>query len=345
MVLFLLTIISCGKKTVEIPPPAKVTVVRAIQKDVAVYEDFIAQTYGLSDVDIRSRVDGWVVSIHFKEGSAVRKGDLLYTIDDIQYKASVDQQASEVAKANAEMVRAQNELSRVRPLTEANALSQKDLDNAIASYDAAKAQVKAIIGISNARVGDYVKAVGGTSILSTISSIGSVRVRFQISEREYLRLAKMTKEELKSVKNVQLLLADETIYSSPGTVNFADRQIDPKTGTMTIEATFPNPEGLLRPGLFVKVRVLMTTVRDAVLIPQRAVFQLQSLFQVFSVTDSSTLRATMIQTGPKSGDGWVITQGIKSGDKIAIVGNASITPATKIEEVMMEWPVSDPKKQ
>ncbi len=366
--LILLAVVSCGKKTVEIPPPSKVTVVKAIQKDVPVYEDFIAQTYGLSDVDIRSRVEGWVVSIHFKEGSAVRKGDLLYILDDIQYKANVDKQASELARANAEMIRAQNELSRVRPLTEANALSKKDLDNAIASYDAATAQVKAyeaaltnakteygytrvyapfdgVVGISEARVGDYVKGMGSTSILTTISSIGSVRVRFQLSEREYLRVSKLSKEELKSVRNVQLILADESLYPSPGVVNFADRQIDPNTGTMTIEANFPNPDGLLRPGLFVRVRVLMTTVKDAVVIPQRAVFQLQSLFQVFAVTDSSTLRATMVKAGAKSGDGWIITEGVKAGDKIAIVGNAGITPNTKIEEIPMEWPQTESKKQ
>ena len=361
MVLLLATVSGCEKKTAIVLPPAKVTVVKAIQQDVSIFEDFIAQTYGLSDVDIRSRVEGWIVSVHFKEGSAVKKGDLLYTTDDIQFKANVDRQASELARANAELVRAQNELSRVRPLTEANALSKKDLDNAIASADAAQAQVKAyeaslynskveygytrvyapfdgVIGISNASVGDYVKGAGNTSVLSTISSIGSVRVRFQLSEREYLRVAKLSAEELKAIRDVQLILADESIYPLPGQVNFANREIDPKTGTMTIEATFPNPNGLLRPGLFVRVRVLMTTVKSAVLIPQRAVFQLQTLFQVFTVSDSSTLRVTVIQTGQKSGDGWIITQGLKAGDKVAIVGNASLTPNSKIEEVMMEWP-------
>ncbi|MBS1545210.1 MAG: efflux RND transporter periplasmic adaptor subunit [Bacteroidetes bacterium] len=366
--LFLLAAAGCSKKEAAVLPPAKVTVVKAVEKDVPLYEDFIAQVYGQSDVEIRSRVEGWVTGVHFQEGSAVKKGQLLYTIDDIQYKANVDRQASELARASAEMVRAQNELSRVKPLTEANALSKKDLDNAIASYDAAKAQVKAyeaslenakieygytrvyapfdgVIGISNARVGDYVKGAGNTSVLSTMSSISSVRVRFQLSEREYLRVAKMSSEELKNIRKVQLILADDSLYPETGEVNFADRQIDPKTGTLTIEASFPNTNGLLRPGLFVRVRVLMATVKNAVLIPQRSVFQLQSLYQVFTITDSSTLKVSVVKMGAKSGDGWIVTEGLKAGDKVAIVGNAGLSAKSKIEEIVQEWPENSTEKK
>ena len=210
-----LLIAACSQKETVILPPVKVNVVKAIQNDVPLYEEFVAQVYGESDVDIRARVEGWVTSVNFKEGSAVKKGDLLYIIDDVQYKTRVDREASELTRAKTELVRSQNELSRVKPLTELNALSQKDLDNATASYEAAQAQVKAseaslqnakiefgytrvyapfdgVVGISNMRVGDYVSRAGGSSVLTTISSIGGVRVRFQISEREYLRIAQMT---------------------------------------------------------------------------------------------------------------------------------------------------------
>jgi membrane fusion protein (multidrug efflux system) len=260
------------------------------------------------------------------------------------------------------MVRAQNELSRVKPLTELNALSKKDLDNAQAAYDAAQAQVKAneaslqnarieygytrvsapfdgVVGISNVRVGDYVSRAGTTSVLTTISSIQGVRVRFQISEREYLRIAQMTTDEIASArKNVQLILADGSLYSEKGEVNFADREIDPKTGTLTIEANFPNPKGLLRPGLYVKTRVLLSTYPNAVLVPQRAVMQLQNLAQVFTVTDSSTLKVTIVETGPKVGDAWVIKKGLNAGDKVAVIGVASLTPNSKIEVVETKWP-------
>ncbi len=358
-----LALTACSKKTETVAlPPVKVNVVTAIQNDVPLYEDFVAQVYGESDVEIRSRVEGWITSVNFKEGSAVKKGDLLYTIDDIQYKTRVDREASELASAKTEMVRAQNELSRVKPLAEMNALSKQDLDNSTAAYEASAAKVKAaeaslentkiefgytrvyapfngVVGSSNVRVGDYASRAGATSVLTTISSIGAVRVRFQISEREYLRIAQMTQEELSSAKkNVQLILADGSLYTEKGEVNFADRQIDPKTGTLTIEAVFPNPQGLLRPGLFVKTRVLLSTIPNAVLVPQRAVFQLQSLAQVFTVTDSSTLKVTIVEAGQKIGDAWVITKGLKAGEKVAVIGTASLTPNSKIEVLEMKWP-------
>lgn len=360
--LFLFALSSCKKTETVTLPPVKVNVVKAITKDVPLYEEFVAQTFGLSDVDIRARVEGWVTAVHFKEGSAVKKGDLLYIVDDVQYQTRVDREASELTRSKTELVRAQNDLNRVKPLTELNALSKKDLDNATASYEAAQAQVQAseaslsnakvelgytrvyapfdgVIGISNVRVGDYVSRAGATSVLATISSIAAVRVRFQISEREYLRIAKLTKEELATArKNVQLILADDSVYPHAGEVNFADREIDPKTGTLTIEASFPNPNGLLRPGLFVKTRVLLSTYPNAVLVPQRSVFQLQSLAQVFTISDSSTLKVNIVETGAKVGDAWVITKGIKAGDKVAVIGNASLTPNSKVEIVEMKWP-------
>ena len=361
--LFVLLVMGCGPKNEQVAlPPVKVNVIKAISNDVPLYEDFVAQVYGESDVDIRSRVEGWVTSVNFKEGSAVKKGALLYIIDDSQYQTRVDREANELARAKTELVRTQSELSRVKPLTELNALSQKDLDNATAAHDAAQAQVKAseaslknarieygytrvfapfdgIVGISNVRVGDYVSRAGGTSVLTTISNIGGVRVRFQISEREYLRIAQMTNEDLSAAKkNVQLILADGSLYADKGEVNFANRQIDPKTGTLTIEAVFPNSKGLLRPGLFVKTRILLSTYPNAVMVPQRSVFQLQNLTQVFTVSDSSTLKVNIVETGPKVGDAWVITKGLKAGDKVAVIGTASLTPNSKIESVDMKWP-------
>jgi membrane fusion protein (multidrug efflux system) len=351
----------CEQKQEIVIPPIQVNVVTTVQNDVPIFEDFVAQVYGESDVDIRTRVEGWVTSVNFKEGSTVKKGQLLYTIDDIEYKNKLDQQASQVTQARTELVRAESELSRVRPLTEMNALSKKDLDNAVAGFEAARAHVastqaslenakvelgytrvyapfEGIVGISNVRVGDYVSRAGGTSVLTTISSVDGVRVRFQISEREYLRIAQMTPEDLAAAKkNVQLILADGSVYSEKGEVNFADREIDSKTGTLTIEASFPNPSGLLRPGLFVKTRVLLSTASAAVMIPQRAVFQLQNLNQVFTVTDSSTLKATTVETGQKVGDAWIIKSGLKAGDRVAIVGSAGLTANTKVEVIDQAW--------
>jgi membrane fusion protein (multidrug efflux system) len=363
-----IAMVGCAEEKASVIPPVQVNVVTAIQDDVPLYEEFVAQVYGEADVDVRARVEGWVTSMNFKEGSAVKKGALLYIIDDIEYKNRVDRQASELAKAKTEMVRAANELNRVKPLTELNALSQKDLDNAQARYDASVAEVSAseanlqnakveygytrvyapfdgVVGISNVRVGDYVSRAGSTSVLTTISSIDGVRVRFQISEREYLRLAQMTMDERSAAKqSVQLILADGSLYSETGVVNFGDREIDPKTGTLTLEASFPNPSGLLRPGLFVKARVLLNTYTGAIMVPQRAVIQLQHLSQVYMVTDSSTLKAVAVEPGPKSGDGWIIKSGLKAGDRVAIIGSASLTPNSKIEAKEQKWPDETPKQ-
>jgi len=362
LVLLVVAVVACKKTETVTLPPVKVNVVKAVQNDVPIYEEFVAQVYGESDVDIRTRVEGWVTEMNFKEGSAIKKGTLLYVIDDIEYKNKVDQQRSELSKAKTELVRAQSELSRVRPLTEMNALSKQDLENAVAAFEAAQAQVKAneaslknsevelgytkvyapfdgVVGSSNVRIGDYVSRLGSTSVLATISSVTGVRVRFQISEREYLRIAQMSTEELSAAqKNIQLIMADGSIYPQTGQVNFADREIDPKTGTLTIETTFPNPKGLLRPGLFVKTRVLLSTYPNAVLVPQRAIFQLQNLAQVFTVSDSSTLKVSIVETGPKVGDAWIIKKGLSAGDKVAVIGNASLTPNSKIEAVEMKWP-------
>lgn len=359
---------SCKKTEVPVLPPAKVNVIKAVQQDVPLHEDFVAQVYGQSDVDIRSRSEGWVTSVNFKEGSMVKKGDLLYVIDDVQYQTRVDREASALTSAQTELVRAQNELSRVKPLAEMNALSKKDLDNATASFEAAKAHVRAaeaslqnakielgytrvyapfngIVGISNVRVGDYTSRAGSNSILTTISSIGAVRVRFQISEREYLRISKLSQSERQNLRYVKLVLADGSIYPEQGEVNFADREIDPSTGTLTIEASFPNPTGLLRPGLYVKARVLVSTFPKAVLVPQRAVMQLQTLSQVFTVTDSSTLKARVVEVGAKINDAWIITKGLEPGERVAVIGTAAITPNSKIEVVEMAWPEKNQQPQ
>ncbi len=359
--------VGCQEKEEIVLPPIQVNVVAAIETDVPLYEEFVAEVHGEADVDLRARVEGWITSINFKEGSAVKKGDLLYVIDDVEYRNNVSERNSELASARTEMVRAENELNRVKPLTEMDALSKLDLDNAQAAYDAAKAYVNAckanvenaqvelsytrvtapfngIIGISNVRVGDYVSRAAN-AVLTTISSVKSMRVRFQISEREYLRISKLSAAERAAAKQeVQLILADGSLYEEKGIIDFADRQIDPKTGTLTLEARFANETGLLRPGMFVKTRILLTTVSKALVVPQRAVFQLQHLSQVYLLTDSSTLQAVTVVTGPKSGEGWVIKEGLKVGDKVAIIGNASLTPNSKVEAIVQKWPEATPAK-
>jgi membrane fusion protein (multidrug efflux system) len=340
-----------------------VNVVAAGKEDVSLYSEYVGQTYGESDVNIQSRTAGWITSMNFKEGSLVQKGTLLYTVDDLNERNRVDASAADVARAKTEMVNKKADLDRVKPLAAINALSQRDLDNANAAYDAsvnsvqiAEAQlanarvnlgytritapITGIIGISKVQVGDY---VGGTAFgngFNTISSLGDVRVRFPISETEYLRfrekaaVANFTK--LSEVP-VALILADGTGYPEIGRLDLTNRQIDPATGSLLVQAVFKNPKGTLKPGQYVKVRIKTNEVKEATLVPQQAVNQLQDLYQVFALTDSNTLKPTVISVGERVGSNWVIKEGVNAGQKVAVIGSTYIAPGAVVKPVTMAW--------
>ena len=340
-----------------------VNVVAAGKEDVSLYSEYVGQTYGESDVNIQSRTPGWITSMNFKEGSLVQKGTLLYTVDDLNERNRVDASAADVARAKTEMVNKKADLDRVKPLAAINALSQRDLDNANAAYDAsvnsvqiAEAQlanarvnlgytkitapITGIIGISKVQVGDY---VGGTAFgngFNTISSLGDVRVRFPISETEYLRfrekaaVANFTK--LSEVP-VALILADGTGYPETGRLDLTNRQIDPATGSLLVQAVFKNPKGTLKPGQYVKVRIKTNEVKEATLVPQQAVNQLQDLYQVFALTDSNTLKPTVISVGERVGSNWVIKEGVNAGQKVAVIGSTYIAPGAVVKPVTMAW--------
>lgn len=352
-------ITSCKPKTAKTSPPVEVSVIKAQQTNVPIYQEYVGQTYGLADVDIRARVEGWVTGVHFKEGTKVKKGTLLYTIDDIQYQTRVDQAAGNLASAKTEVARAQSQLNRVKPLAEMNALSKQDLDNAVAELNAAKARqqvteaglqnakielgyakvyapIDGIIGISNVRVGDYVSRTS-SNILSTVSQTGTVRVRFQITETEYLRFAREFRKINEQMREVSLILPDNSVFNEKGHVDFANRQIDPQTGSITLEASFANQSGLLRPGLYVKVQLLTQNFANAIVVPQRAVTQLQNLYQVFVVDNTNTLKVKVIEPGPRVGDMWIINKGLAQGERVALIGTMALTDKSKVTPVETKW--------
>jgi membrane fusion protein (multidrug efflux system) len=330
-----------------------------------VYTEYVGQTLGISDVEIRSRVDGWIVSIHFKEGDQVKKGQLLYVIDDLPIRSRVDAAEGRVAEARTQMVRTKSDLDRVEPLTKMNALSQRDLDAAKANYEASRSQLEVanaqlrtakielgytritspitgVIGISSALVGDYVNQGGIGKTLNTVSALGDVRVRFPISETEYLRFAKRirgNKDKIQKVMEipVQLILGDDSIYPEYGKIDLINRQVDPKTGSMLMQALFKNDQNLIRPGEYVKVRFQTDEYKDAVMVPQQAVNQLQSVYQVYVVNDSSKVVPRVVQTGARVGSNWIISSGLKAGEKVAVIGNAVVNPKNPIKQNPMNW--------
>lgn len=354
---------ACGKKEAPVQAALEVPVTSVLQQDVRLESEYTGQTYGQSDIQINPRVDGTILSLNFKEGNLVSKGELLYTIDPLPYQAKVNQAAGALAEAQAGMARAKSDLDMIAPLAKINAVSQRELVAAQAAYDASKAKIEAaqasldnakielgycritapisgLIGISKVRVGDYVRP-GALSVLNTISDLGDMRVRFTISEQEYLRIVREINKEGSDLKgagqSISLKLSDGSIYQHTGKLSFTDRQIDPTTGAMTLEAAFPNPEKLLRPGQYVKVVVVTDVRKNALLVPQRAVIEMQGISQVYVLGDSSKVETKIIVTGPTYKDAYVVEDGLAAGDKIAFGGTQLLKNGTVITPKPTEW--------
>jgi len=372
--LLLATSWSCKQK--EASPSAdnflpQVSVVEAAQRTIPVYSEYVGQTYGQSDVEVTSRVDGWVTGIHFKEGGFVDKGTLLYTIDDQPMRNMVDQANANLAQANTQLVRTKADLERVEPLARMNALSRRDLEAAQAAYKAAQyqvdaasaalrnskiqldyAQIKApisgIIGISKVQPGSYVSRISAAGALNTISAVGDMRIRFSITENEYLAFKRKYGQEGTSDLGqitVSLILSDGKPYPQTGKLNVANRQVDPETGSLLLQAIFPNKELLLRPGQYVKVKMMTDEYANAVLVPQQAVNQLQNVHQVFILNDSSRITPRIIRTGARIGSNWIVADGLKSGERVALVGNAVIKPDMKVDPRPLTWNYDSTSRQ
>ena len=352
---------SCSEKKQQAPPPPEIPVVKVLQKDVPIYKEFVGQVYGYSDIPIRARVTGFLEGIHFKEGLKVKKGQLLYNIDPQEYQSKVATQESLLAEAKTSLAKAESDLSRIKPLAKINAVSQSDLDAAQAEYDAAvsyvnamasnlqfakinlsycwiKSPINGIIGKTKARVGEFVGKSPNPVILNTVSIIDTVRVEFFLPEADYIRLARAYKESDQSTQNastvreqnLRLILADGSTFKYEGYINFINREVDPQTGSLLVQTTFPNPERLLKPGQYAKVVVKMKEVKGALLIPQRCVMELQGQHSVYVVTDDSIVENRQIVTGERIGDLWLIKKGLKPDDKVVIDALQKVNSGLKV---------------
>jgi membrane fusion protein (multidrug efflux system) len=356
-------LISCKKEVTLDIKPLEITVVEVLQQDVRLESEYTGQTFGQSDIQINPRVDGVIESLNFKEGTVVTKGELLYTIDPLPYQTKVNEAEGALAESQARLAKAKSDLEMVEPLAKINALSKRELVAAKENYNAALAKMKAsaasldnakielsycritapitgLIGISKVRVGDYVRP-GAASILNTISDMGDVRVRFTISEQEFIRIFREYNKENSPLKGigetVSLKLSDGSTYPQIGKVSFADRQIDPSTGAITFEASFPNPDKLLRPGQYVKVGIVTDVRKNTIVIPQRAVIEMQGIYQVYVVGKDNKVQMQIITPGPTFKDGYVIEDGLKSGDKIAMGGTSLLKNGSPITPKMETW--------
>lgn len=360
----LYSICSCKEEEKKEEQSPQVNVVAAGKENLPVYSEYVGQVYGQTDVNIEPRVQGWITGIYFKEGSLVQKGSLLYTIDDQPYINNVGAADAEVARTKTLADNKKAELDRVKPLAEMNALSQRDLDAADAAYKSAENEVQiaksrldnskielsytrilapitGIIGISKVQIGDYVQRASLGTGINAISSLGEVRVRFPISENDYLNFVREIKKDPKANNlreiPVSLILGDGSVFGEKGNLQLTNRQIDPNTGSILVQAVFKNASGILRPGQYVKVRFQSSQYKDAIIIPQQSVNQLQNVYQVFLLTDSNKVKPTLIKVGSRVGSNWIVNEGLKEGDKVVIVGSTYLNPSMVVKPNLLKW--------
>jgi membrane fusion protein (multidrug efflux system) len=325
-----------------------------VQKDVPIYIELVGATLGSEDVEIRARVEGYLVSMNFTEGSFVRKGQVLYRIDAQPFEAALAEAKADLATARARLQKTENDVARLTPLAKQQAVSQQELDNAASARDAAQAQVAAfeaklakakldlgytailspidgLIGTTQKKVGSLIAP--GETLLNTVSQIHPILFRCAIAEAEYLRVARrgaVRDQSRQKQFGVELILADGTVHPHKGRLDSVERAVDPTTGTLTGQFSFPNPERILRPSQYGRARFVTDVKQGALLVPQRAVQEIQGLYSVMVVTSDSTVEQRMVKAGERVGNLWVIDSGVKPGEKVIVEGIQKVRPGVQV---------------
>jgi len=416
-----------GKPAQAAPRALAVEVIRVEQKDVPVYSEWIGTTEGIVNADIKAEVSGYLLRQDYKEGSFVKKGQLLFELDPRPFQAAVDQANGQVAQfqgqleqaisqvaqaeaqaaqansqllqsqaqlaqAQANQVKTQLDVNKYAPLAEQKAVTQQELDNAVQGNNVAKAQVEAaragvetaraqlraanaqigtakatintakgqienaqatvrtaqlnlgftriispidgIAGIAQAQVGNLITA--SSLPLTTVSTVDPIKVYFTLSEQQYLSFTKRNLIEARRGASVaqielELILSDGSSYPEKGSFFFADRQVDPKTGAIRMAGIFPNPGNVLRPGQYGRVRAVTATKDEALLVPQRAVSELQGSYQVAVVGGDNKIEMRTVKVGERSGSLWVIEDGLKAGETVVVEGTQKVKPGAVVE--------------
>jgi membrane fusion protein (multidrug efflux system) len=338
--------IACSEPPAPVaPPPPEVYVAPVVQKDVPEYLDLVGQTQGFQDVEIRARVEGFLETVNFQEGTTIRKGALLYEIDRKPLEALLASAKAEQAASEARLQKAKNDVERYTPLVAKQAVSKQELDNALASRDAETAKVEAgkaavekatldlsytritspidgLVGITHVKPGNLVGR-GESTLLTTISQIDPILFRVAVTEADYLRYSRRQAARgggAAAAGGIPLTLSDGSEYAHMGKVTLVDRAVDPTTGTLGVQLEYPNPNLLLRPGQYGRARLLLETITGALLVPQRAVQELQSIFSVAVVDAAGKVAFHTVKVGQRVGSLWVIQEGVKPGDRVVVEG-------------------------
>lgn len=347
-----------------------VEVVQVEQRDVPIHSEWIGTLDGLTNADVRAQVTGYILRQDYQEGAFVHKGQLLFEIDPRPFQAALDQAQGQLAQARAALANAQAvqgrtqlDVDRYTPLAKEQAASQQDLDNAVqnnlaakATVDTALAQIKTdeaavetatinrdftrlvapidgIAGQAQLQVGALANPASGP--VTSVSTVDPIKVYFTVSEREYLDFHKRyptqsTLDVARKDLHLELILADGTTYPQEGTFYFTDRQVDPNTGAIRVAALFPNPGMILRPGGYGRIRAVVRTQQNALLVPQRAVSELQSSYQVAVVDRENKVSIRPVQMGDQIGNQWIVLEGLRPGERVVAEGTQKVRPGMKV---------------
>jgi membrane fusion protein (multidrug efflux system) len=341
---------ACHKMTAPPPPPPPaVQVTGVLQRDVPIYREWVGSLDGFVNTDIKPQVEGYVRKQVYREGTFVAQGELLFLIDPRNYKAIADQAKSTLERDVAALAKARLDVGRDRQLIAQDAITQQQLDNDLAAERQAAATVESdratlaqaqlnhgwtqvtspiagIAGIAQAQVGTLVST---STIMTTVSQVDPIKVQFNIAEIEYLRSAAGSHwaEPGRSAEpTLELILDDGSVYPHRGTVVVTNRQVNPQTGTIAIQGVFPNPGNILRPGQYAKVRAAVETRKEALLVPQRAVNELQGAYQIGVVAADGKVDVRTVRAGEQVGNLWIIDDGLRPDEKIIVEGFARVRP-------------------
>ena len=345
-------VLGCGHKA-PAPPPLQVGVTGVVRQDVPVTREWVGTLDGFVNAEIRPQVEGYLLKQVYKDGAAVRKGEVLFQIDPRPFQAVAAQARAARDRDQATLDKTRLDVERYRPLAAQKAISQQELDNALTAQRQAQAGVDAsqaaldraqlnldwsrvtspidgIAGVTKAQVGDL---VNGQRVMTTVSNVDPIKVFFSINEDEYMGWAKAWTAGGGAKGSLTLVLSDGTTYAAKGDPFMADRNVDVKTGTILLAATFPNPAHLLRPGQYAKVRADIGLAKGALLVPQRAVWEIQGSPQVAVLAPGNRINIRPIRTGARSGNLVVVESGLQPEDRVVVEGTQKVAEGALVNPV------------
>jgi RND family efflux transporter MFP subunit len=356
----LMAMAGCKKPPPPAPPPPTVRVVTVQARNVPRIKEWLATLDGSTTAQIQPQVTGYIVSVDYREGSIVDKGQLLFTLEKRPFIAAVARARGEHEAARAAHSKARADVARYTPLVAERAISRETLDNALAAVREGQANVKATLamletarinlewtdvrspitglaGLAQTRVGTLVNP---NQVLTVVSTLDPMRATFSVSQQDYLRYADAINNpnapEFREQRIFELILIDGQVYQHPAGELVVNRQIDPQTGTLQVQAFFPNEEGMLRPGLFGKVRMHAGTSGESPVIPERAISELQGQYQVLVVDDQQRVQVRPVKLGPLFNHDYVVESGLTVGERVVVEGQQNVLPGMKVKASQVE---------